>query len=313
MDVGMRYFYEAARLGSMSLASEKLGLAVSSISRQITQLESYLGVPLIERGRRSIKLTEAGEAAFKHYQNYLAAHASFRSEIDDLRGIKTGTISLALGEGFLASDFTRFIGDFSEANPGISITLTVGGTSEILRQVLDDEAHLGLVLRFPPEPKIRIRASAAQPLVAFAHPSHPLAELQAVSLAQLANFSLCLGPPGFRIQQMVMEAEIQEKTHLSPRVTTNSIFAMKELARTGGMVTVLPLLAGAAEISTGHLVARPLIAACIETPTIHLISRLGRQLPGAPLRLLSLLEARVKAWDQEARNLTAATALKTPA
>jgi len=303
----MRYFYEAARMGSMSLASEKLGLAVSSISRQITQLEAELGVALIERGRRSIKLTEAGEAAFKHYQDYLSAHASFRSEIDDLRGVRTGLISLAVGEGFLASDFTRLIGDFSKANPGINTTLTVGGTSEIVRQVLEDEAHLGLVLRFPTEPKIRIRASAAQPLVAFAHPSHPLAKLKAVTVADLANFNLCVGPPGFRIRQMLMEAEVQEKTRLSPTIVTNSIFTMKELAKTSGMVTILPLLAGAAEIGTGHLVARPLSAPGIEPATIHLISRLGRQLPGAPMRLLSLLEARVKAWDQEARNLTAVT------
>ena len=45
------YFHEAARLGSMRLASDKIGVAVSSISRQIAQLERDMGVALIERGQ----------------------------------------------------------------------------------------------------------------------------------------------------------------------------------------------------------------------------------------------------------------------
>ena len=59
LDNALSYFFEAANLGSMRLASEKIGVAVSSISRQISQLELELGTPLIERGRRSIRLTEA--------------------------------------------------------------------------------------------------------------------------------------------------------------------------------------------------------------------------------------------------------------
>ena len=60
-DAKLRYLAETASLGSMRAASEKLDVAVSSISRQIAQLEADIGLPLIERGRRSIKLTEAGE------------------------------------------------------------------------------------------------------------------------------------------------------------------------------------------------------------------------------------------------------------
>ena len=61
-DNALNYFYEAAKRGSMRLASEKIGVAVSSISRQISQLERTFGMSLIEPGRRSIKLTEADPA-----------------------------------------------------------------------------------------------------------------------------------------------------------------------------------------------------------------------------------------------------------
>ena len=71
-DNALHYFYEAATAGSMRLASEKVGVAVSSISRQIAQLEQNMGVALIERGRRSIRLTEAGEHTFEFYKNQRA-------------------------------------------------------------------------------------------------------------------------------------------------------------------------------------------------------------------------------------------------
>ncbi len=49
-DNALHYFYEAANMGSMRLASEKIGVAVSSISRQIAQLEQQMGVALRNNG-----------------------------------------------------------------------------------------------------------------------------------------------------------------------------------------------------------------------------------------------------------------------
>lgn len=303
METALQYFYETALAGSMTLASEKLGVAPSSISRQVAHLEAQLGIALIERGRRSIKLTEAGELAFKYYQDHVSSLDAFRSNIDDLRGIRTGVVTIALGEGFLTPTFARFLKEFSALHPNVEVVVRVGGTSEIVRMILDDEAHLGLVLQFPPEPKIRIRASATQPLVAILHPSHPLADQAFVTLEDLSAHSLCLGPKGFRIRQFIMSAEIAESVTLKPIITTNSLLMMKQLVATGTMVTVLPALAGAAEMESGELIARPILSSKIEVPTISLITRLGRQLPAAPAHLLLRLETQMRSWDQEAQRM----------
>ena len=71
-EIRLRYLYEAARLGTMRAASEELNVATSSISRQIAALEKDLGMRLIEGGRRKIKLTEAGDAAFAYYREMRA-------------------------------------------------------------------------------------------------------------------------------------------------------------------------------------------------------------------------------------------------
>jgi DNA-binding transcriptional LysR family regulator len=299
-DTGLHYFYEAANLGSMRLASDKIGVAVSSISRQIAQLEAEMGVPLIERGRRTIRLTEAGQLVHRHYKDQLASREALANRLQELREIKAGRVDLAVGEGFLGRAFTGVIERFQARNPGITISVTAASTSEVERMILEDEAHLGLILNTTSEPKIRVRASIVQPLQVHCAPGHALAALPSVTLAQLAGHELALPPMGFRIRQALSAAEKRAHVYLEPRLTTTSIAVMRDIAKGGRMVCVLPRVATIAEIEEGSLVARPLRDGELEQTTLSLIHRLGRQLDGAPARLLTILETKLRSWTETA-------------
>lgn len=111
------YFHEAARLGSMRLASDKIGVAVSSISRQIAQLERDMGVALIERGRRSIRMTEAGQLAYEYYQGCVANEEAFMNRLHEHRQMKAGKVSIAVGEGFLGGFFSKVLEEFRASTP----------------------------------------------------------------------------------------------------------------------------------------------------------------------------------------------------
>ena len=63
----LKYFLEVARAGSIAEASQRLNIAPSAISRQISKLEAEIGVALFERRARGMNLSAAGEL--------LAAHA----------------------------------------------------------------------------------------------------------------------------------------------------------------------------------------------------------------------------------------------
>lgn len=295
----LQYFYEAVSLGSMRLASEKLGVAVSSISRQISQLEQEMGIALIERGRRSIRLTLAGEKTFEFYKNQLADREALMNQIQSLREVRSGRIELAVGEGFLGPAFTKTIDGFQRRNPGVTVTVTSCATSEIVRMVLDDAAHIGMILHTTSEPKIRVRASVEQPLMVICAPHHPAAAMPSLTLAELSAFPLCLPPKGFRIRTILHEAEQREQVWLEPQLVTTSLQMMREMAKAGRAVTVLPRISALTEIEDGSLVVRPLLDGELEHTTVSLIHRLGRQLDGAPARLMSILESKLKLWSEE--------------
>jgi DNA-binding transcriptional LysR family regulator len=151
-EIRLRYLYEAARLGTMRAASEELNVATSSISRQIAALEKDLGMRLIEGGRRKIKLTEAGDAAFEYYREMRAQEEVFLSRVEELRSIRTGTINLAVGEAFISDDFSEVLQAFMRRFPGIIVRVKMSGSNNAVELVRDDEAHFGLIFDVPRDP-----------------------------------------------------------------------------------------------------------------------------------------------------------------
>lgn len=65
-------FREVAKTGGISAAAESLGIAKSGVSRHVAQLEEHLGVRLLERGARSVKLTSIGEQLDRRIASVLA-------------------------------------------------------------------------------------------------------------------------------------------------------------------------------------------------------------------------------------------------
>lgn len=299
-DAKLRYLAEAAALGSMHAAGEKLDVAVSSISRQIAQLESQLGLPLIERGRRSIKLTEAGEMAVRYYRESITQRETLVSSIQALRGLRTGQVELAVGEGFVNA-LSALLQSFAADHPGLHISVKVAATLEVMRQVRDDEAHIGLAFHSPQDPKINVRATFAQPIRLIVRPGHPLSHRPSVTLREVVQHRLCLPEASFRIGQMVSLAVQHERVSLDAHMSTNSLHLLREMVKSGAYATLLPEIAAVTELSGGELVAVPIENAALQDTALTVICRLGRTLPSAPAAFLPVLEGGLRTWLKKTR------------
>jgi DNA-binding transcriptional LysR family regulator len=298
LDTHLRYFYEAAKFGSMRAAADKLGVAASSISRQIAQLEAAMGLSLIEHGRRTIKLTEAGELAVSYYRERLDQKEAFEARLIDLKRLRTGRIELAIADDLFSATMSAVLARFIMKYAGLSLTVRTAGGEDLIRMVAEDEAHLGLVLHAHDDPRLRARVSISAPLMAVMAPDHPLAARRAVRLADIAESRLCLTDSSLRVRRILRLAEGGEGIVLEPALTTNSISLIKEMIATGEFVTVLPEMVVRREVERGKLVSVPIDNPTLSAITISLVSRTGRQLPIAATRLLSALEAHLNTWLQ---------------
>ena len=91
----LRYFVEVARCGSVRRASEKLYVAASAVNRQILKLEDELGTELFDRIPNGMRLNAAGERLLRHVQTTLHDFQVTRSELDALKGDRTGHVKVA--------------------------------------------------------------------------------------------------------------------------------------------------------------------------------------------------------------------------
>ena len=290
-DIRLRYLYEAARLGTMNAASESLDIATSSVSRQIAQLEAELGLPLIEKGRRRIGLTEAGEAVCKHYREKLSQEEAFLSHIEEMKKVRTGKIVLAVGEAFITQSFSDMLDGFMQQYPGMEICVTISNTTGVSAQIRDDLAHLGLIFDVPREPGISARLVLPQPLRIIVHGQHHLRNSSAVTLRSIQQESIGLPDSGYRIRQIIHDAEQEEGVFLEPSLVTNSLALLKNFVLSGRGISILPELVVRDKRLDGSLRVLASNNSVLQSTQTSLITRVGRQLPVGAYRLMTCVQA----------------------
>lgn len=299
-DNRLRYLYESARLGTMRAASEKLEVATSSVSRQIAKLEKELDIALLEKGRHRIKLTEAGEAAYMYYRDKISLEEGLLSKIGELKNMLSGNIYLALGTVFISQQFSEILQNFANKYPDIDIHILTDTTPTLLRLVQDDEAHFGLVFAPPPAPDIRSRLALPTPLKVIVRSTNPLSDKKIIKLSDITDEKIGMLEEGYRIRQIIRNAEQEEGTFLKPSMTTNYISLLTDYVVRGRGIAILPEIVVQRELMSGELKAIPTNSKILNATETYLITRVGRQLPIAAHRLLvsvdSFLKNTIKAF-----------------
>ncbi|MDG1907221.1 MAG: LysR family transcriptional regulator [Arenicella sp.] len=297
-NIRLRYLYESARLGTMNAASESLDVATSSVSRQIAQLEEELGLPLIEKGRRRIGLTEAGEAVCKYYREKLSQEEAFLSHIKEMKKVRTGKIVLAVGEAFITQGFSDMLDDFMQQYSGLEIRVLTSNTIDVSAQIRDDVAHLGLIFDIPREPGISARLIIPQPLKVIVHKDHHLRSKEDIDLRSIQKESIGLPDSGYRIRQIIHEAEQEEGTFLEPSLITNSLVLLKDFVLSGRGISILPELVVHERLNDGSLVALASNNTMLNSTQTSLITRVGRQLPVGAYRLMNCMQIYLKSMSK---------------
>jgi DNA-binding transcriptional LysR family regulator len=289
----LRYFHAVARTRSIRGAAEMLNVAQSAVSRQIKNLESALGVTLFDRHPRGVRLTDAGEILAQYAQQTILSFERARSEIDDLRAMRRGTINVCTVEAGILDIVPQVIANFRRLHPSVKFAVQVGGTQSVVEALLNDESDVGLAFNTPKHPEIQFIARREQRLHAVVSPDHPIARKSSVAMAELKGQMTGLPDPSFGIRQLV--DEIRKMPERDEDVfTTNSIQALASFARLKMGVAFLPFFAVRREVEEGRLVAIPLADRAARHTSVDLIVHAGRRLPVAAEEFLTHIQAVLK-------------------
>jgi DNA-binding transcriptional LysR family regulator len=289
-DERLHYLYESVRLGSMRAASEYLNMSPSSISRQIAGLERELGIELIERSRHTVQLTMAGQLVLQYFRDRQSQREALTSSIDDIRGLRKGHIVIAVGQGLVRMPLVRSLSDFVVKYPGIGLTIKNASTRDVASYVRNDDAHFGITLDSPHDPRIRTRMVIPQPLCLIVYPKHPLAREKSVAIRDLQGQRLILPEEGFRVRQILDQVERDRGIFLNSILTASSIQMLSDCVLAEIGITIIPDACVLDHLEAGRLVSVPITDPQLRDSKVHVVSRVGRQLSGSVVHLMDMLE-----------------------
>jgi DNA-binding transcriptional LysR family regulator len=274
----LKYVDEIARAGSIRQAAERLHVAPSAVNRRLQDMEEELGTPIFERLPRGMRLTAAGELFIGYVRSRAADLEQVRSKIEELRGLRRGTVRLAVSQALAPVFLPRAIATFRKQHPFVEFQVAVADHVRALSALRAFETDLALVLGLAPEADIEITAQLDQKLCAVMHHRHPLANAgRALRIRDCANYPLVLSNPDTGGRQMLERFLARSSLKLRPIIESNSFELLRNCVYEEQAITFQ--FAIGAVTDGGKLVAREIEDRGFPRGQLVLARLSGRRLP----------------------------------
>jgi LysR family transcriptional regulator, benzoate and cis,cis-muconate-responsive activator of ben and cat genes len=213
----LRYFLAVAAELNFTRAAESLGIAQPALSAQIRQLEAQLGVRLLERTTRSVRLTDAGRVVQERGPAALAALAGVWDGARRAGRGETGRLRVAYSPSAGYETAPTLVSGVRDRYPGLEITAEVLPTPDIMRAVRDGRVDVG-VARMPQASEgVRLRTVRLERLGALVPADHPLAGRREVDIASIAEHPILMHPRSANPAQFDFVRALFARSGLEPR------------------------------------------------------------------------------------------------
>jgi DNA-binding transcriptional LysR family regulator len=254
----LRIFQAAAQTQSFTRAAAMVHLTQPGISKHIRQMEDYFGVPLFDRARRKVELTQAGRILLEATQEIMMTIDAAERRIDDLKGLRGG--KLRLGSSFPVGVYIlpRVLAKFRKRYPAVEVTLEIMVSDAVGPKLLANEIDLGLVSSDPHNPQLTTRAFFTDELVAIVPRLHPWAAKKRIQVQELAKETFILAARGAGTRT-VLEERLRAKGIVLPNILDfGNLEGVKHAVEAGLGVSVQARSVVQREVAAGSLRAAKL-------------------------------------------------------
>jgi LysR family transcriptional regulator, low CO2-responsive transcriptional regulator len=186
----LEIFEAVVQEGSFSGAAERLLMTQSAVSQHIQSLESGVGAQLFQRGRRGVRLTDAGEMLHQYTQRILALVAEAEARITQVENLPSGQVRIGATPGVSVYLLPRWIQIFQATYPNLSVSLSTGTTTHVVRNVLNHDIDVGFIegeIRADEYPRLGVSDLETITHVLVVGRDHPWWDQSAITFDALTN------------------------------------------------------------------------------------------------------------------------------
>jgi aminoethylphosphonate catabolism LysR family transcriptional regulator len=189
----LRAFHLVAQEGGFSAAAQAAMVSQPTISSQVRQLEEEYKVRLFERRARSVDLTEMGQALYAITTRLFVAEAEASSLLSGAKTLIRGNLRIAADSAY---HVMPALAALRRQHQGIRFSLRIGNSADVLQQVLDFNADIGVMAKLVSDPRLHSLEIKRDQLILFVPMSHAWARKKRMSLRDLDGQDLVVRERG---------------------------------------------------------------------------------------------------------------------
>jgi|SRR5579884_438648 len=285
----LRYLVALARERSFTRAAAREHIAQPALSQQIRRLEDEVGLALVERTTRSVRITRAGELLVDRAHRILAELEAAQDELHELRGIHTGHVTVGSMHTMGPVDLSLILAIFHERHPQVELTVREQSSEELAEMLRVDELDLAFlsVTERVESHGLGLHQLVSEELVVLLPHSHRLARRRTLRLRELAGEEFISYREGSRLRELLMSASREAEFEPNVKLESNESQRVRRLVARGMGVAILPR---SDAVGPGAEVAVLALKSPSLRRDITLAWRAGRRQPPAVAEFLELAQ-----------------------
>ena len=221
----LQVFHAVATEGGFTAAARHLSIGQPTVSTHVKSLEEHFGVELFHRRGRSVELTSTGRALLTITKGLQGHEEEAVQLLNAAQGLQAGELRLcAIGPYDVMEILQRFRGHY----PEIGLTVVLGTEMEVLRNLEEFRADIGLIGREVRDPRFSFTFYNRHRVLVIVSSAHPLARRKLIKLRQLEGQDMILRPAISTTRQAFESATAAAGVAVNPVMEINSREAVRE-------------------------------------------------------------------------------------
>lgn len=251
------HFLAVVDHGGFTAASREVPVSQPALSLAVKELEAELGVELIVRTGRRIRLTPAGEALVGPARQALRDVETGRAAVAAIAGLDAGSLTLASLPTLAADPLAEIVGQFRAAHPAVTLELVAPeDTVELSALVRSGQCELGIGELEPQPPGLVAHALGSQELL-LVLPRAMAPAARTLRLSELGAVPFVAAPRGTSVRRLLDEGFAATGQVPLVAVVTSQRDAIVPLVLAGAGAALVPASVAATARRLGAVVKRP--------------------------------------------------------
>ena len=248
----LRLFCDVARHRSISRAADDHGLTQSAVSQRISHIEKSLGVTLLDRSVRPVRLTEAGEAYTRGCRELLAGYERLEQKVSQLRRLE-GQVRVDAIYSAGIDLLSRIKERFELSHTGVTVPLDYKRPEAVYEEVREGRCDLGIVSYPRRWRNVAVIKLRDEPMAVVCRDGHDLSGQGPVHASQLAKWPLVTFETELPVGKHIRKYLREHGAALNVQSVFDNIDTIKSAVSVTDSISILPTRTVLREVEAGAL------------------------------------------------------------